>query len=93
MDNLQSIAASLVPQNRSILVLDALALVAATSLGVSLYRKRSRNPAGLPHPPGPKPSVIPFIGNIPDMPSSEGLEMPCYLVFVLSLSFRVVQVH
>ncbi|KAJ7587011.1 cytochrome P450 [Mycena floridula] len=63
--------AELVPKDSSILVLDAVILFSALSMAVSLYRKRSRNPTGLPFPPGPKPSWIPLVGNIPDMPSSE----------------------
>lgn len=41
------------------------------SLSALYVRKRSRNPDSLPYPPGPKPSRIPFLGNVPDMPSSE----------------------
>jgi len=43
-------------------------------VAITLYRKatNTRNPASLPYPPGPKPSWIPFIGNIADMPSSQG---------------------
>ncbi|KAJ7720782.1 cytochrome P450 [Mycena metata] len=33
--------------------------------------KRSRNPFNLPFPPGPRQSVIPFVGNIADMPSAQ----------------------
>lgn len=44
----------------------------AGCLAVSFARKRSTKPKGLPLPPGPKPSIIPFVGNIPDMPSSQG---------------------
>ncbi|KAL1742804.1 cytochrome P450 [Schizophyllum fasciatum] len=47
----------------------ASALVA--SLSTLYLRKKSRNAMGLPYPPGPKPSAIPFLGNLPDMPTSE----------------------
>ncbi|KAJ7608414.1 cytochrome P450 [Roridomyces roridus] len=33
--------------------------------------KRPKNPLNLSYPPGPKPSAIPFVGNIADMPSSQ----------------------
>ncbi|KAF7343357.1 Cytochrome P450 [Mycena venus] len=33
--------------------------------------RRSKNPLNLPFPPGPRPSAIPFVGNIADMPSSQ----------------------
>lgn len=55
-----------------ILALDVVVLLAAFVLAATIYRKRA-NPTGLPYPPGPKPSKIPFVGNIPDMPSSDGL--------------------
>lgn len=41
-------------------------------LAINVARKHSAKPKGLPFPPGPKPSVIPFVGNIPDMPSFQG---------------------
>ncbi len=37
-----------------------------------LYSRRLNNPLGLPYPPGPTPSIIPFVGNIYDMPIKEG---------------------
>lgn len=36
-----------------------------------LYSRRLNNPLGLPYPPGPTPSIIPFVGNIYDMPIKE----------------------
>lgn len=49
-----------------------IASVLVASLSGLYLRKRSRNALGLPYPPGPEPSPIPFLGNLPDMPSSEG---------------------
>ncbi|PBK95476.1 cytochrome P450 [Armillaria gallica] len=36
-----------------------------------LYSRRLNNPLGLPYPPGPTSSIIPFVGNIYDMPIKE----------------------
>ncbi|KAI5899995.1 cytochrome P450 [Schizophyllum commune H4-8] len=48
-----------------------IASILVASLSGLYLRKRSRNALGLPYPPGPEPSPIPFLGNLPDMPSSE----------------------
>ncbi|KAJ6565468.1 cytochrome P450 [Mycena vulgaris] len=56
-----------VPQS---LVLEA-TFVLVVALCVRAVFNRSKNPLKLPFPPGPRPSAIPFIGNIADMPSSQ----------------------
>ncbi len=61
-----------VPSNRALLAADIFMLLVALVVTVKLYSKRSRNPMGYPFPPGPKQSIIPLVGNIPDMPEKDG---------------------
>lgn len=63
---------AVVPHSRSILFLDVVVLAIALFAAAGLYHRKTRNPMGLPYPPGPKPSWVPLVGNIPDMPTSEG---------------------
>lgn len=56
---------------QSLSVLEAL-LVLVGVLGVRAVLKRSKNPLKLPYPPGPRPSAIPLVGNLADMPSAQG---------------------
>jgi hypothetical protein len=57
-----------------ILVLDVIVLFCAAVAALRLYRKRFKNSRSrsLRLPPGPKPSLIPLIGNMFDMPASRG---------------------
>ncbi|KAL1659902.1 cytochrome P450 [Schizophyllum commune] len=57
------------------------------SLSGLYLRKRSRNALGLPYPPGPEPSPIPFLGNLPDMPSSEG---PLVMISILGKKMCII---
>lgn len=59
--------------SRFIFVADASMLLALIAVTTKLYYRRSRNPLNLPLPPGPKQSIIPFVGNIPDMPTKDGV--------------------
>lgn len=63
----------LAPQSTAMLVADVAALIVAVIVATKLATKRTRNPHKLPYPPGPKPSAIPFVGNIPDMPTKDGM--------------------
>lgn len=75
MDVLNTLVTKLapwIPASRTLQVLDAAALLSALYVAITIYRRRSRNPMGLPYPPGPKPSMLPLIGNIPDMPEEKG---------------------
>ncbi|KAJ7939826.1 hypothetical protein B0H13DRAFT_1850589 [Mycena leptocephala] len=62
-----------VAHNLPVLLLEVL-LGFVVALCVRATFNRSKNQLNLPLPPGPKPSAIPFVGNIADMPSSQGLE-------------------
>jgi hypothetical protein len=76
LDPVVQLFARVSPQNNTFLVLDVVVLVVALVAAIGLYQRRSRNPMGLPYPPGPKKSIIPLVGNIPDMPESEGSYLP-----------------
>ncbi|KAJ7764633.1 cytochrome P450 [Mycena maculata] len=58
-------------QSPSIFLLEGCLILAAVSLCIRILFNRSKSPLNLPFPPGPRPSAIPFIGNIADMPSSQ----------------------
>ncbi|KAJ7507105.1 cytochrome P450 [Mycena galericulata] len=60
----------LVPQTLPAL-LSGSVLIVVVALCVRALINRSKNPLNLPFPPGPRPSAIPFVGNISDMPSSQ----------------------
>ncbi|KAK0469989.1 cytochrome P450 [Desarmillaria tabescens] len=55
----------------TMLLVDIVVFLVAVAVAVKLYYRHSRNPLGLPSPPGPQPSFIPFVGNIPDMPTKD----------------------
>ncbi len=59
----------------TILLVDITVCLAALVAAAKLYNRHSRNPLRLPFPPGPQPSTIPFVGNIPDMPTKDGKEI------------------
>ncbi|KAF8208101.1 cytochrome P450 [Mycena galopus ATCC 62051] len=56
-----------IPQSPSVLLLEALLAIFL----VVLCTRISGRPKNLPFPPGPRPSAIPFVGNIANMPSSQ----------------------
>ena len=59
----------------TILLVDITVCLVALVATAKLYNGHSRNPLRLPFPPGPQPSIIPFVGNIPEMPTKDGNEI------------------
>ncbi|KAK0193596.1 cytochrome P450 [Armillaria mellea] len=55
----------------TILLVDITVCLIALVAAAKLYNRHSRNPLRLPFPPGPQPSIIPFVGNIPEMPTKD----------------------
>ncbi|SJK97106.1 uncharacterized protein ARMOST_00356 [Armillaria ostoyae] len=53
------------------LVVDTTLFLVAVVVVRKLYSRRLNNSLGLPYPPGPTPSIVPFVGNIYDMPIKE----------------------
>ncbi|KAJ7439497.1 cytochrome P450 [Mycena latifolia] len=62
---------SVVPQTLPVLLSEALVVIVVLAVCARAVFRRSKNPLMLPLPPGPRPSIIPFVGNIADMPSSQ----------------------
>ncbi|KAJ6588208.1 cytochrome P450 [Mycena capillaripes] len=62
---------AVLPQSLSILLSEVLVVGAALLCARALFKRSVRNPRKLPFPPGPRPSAIPFVGNLADMPSSQ----------------------
>ncbi|KAJ7805347.1 hypothetical protein B0H14DRAFT_2880935 [Mycena olivaceomarginata] len=60
---------AVVAHNLPVLLLEVLGFVVALCMRATF--NRSKNQLNLPFPPGPKPSAIPFVDNIADMPSSQ----------------------
>jgi hypothetical protein len=68
-------AASFIPFATDSMLLSGLQLGALAGAVYYLASKavgNGKKKSGYPYPPGPKPSAIPFLGNIPDMPSEQG---------------------
>lgn len=53
------------------LVVNAILFLVAVVVVRKLHSRRLHNSLGLPYPPSPTPSVIPFVSNIHDMPIKE----------------------
>ncbi|KAK0480275.1 cytochrome P450 [Armillaria novae-zelandiae] len=68
LDNMMAWAGA---TSSTVLLVDITVCLVTLVAAAKLYNRHSRNPLRLPFPPGPQPSIIPFVGNIPDMPTKD----------------------